>query len=721
MNRSFSVPCAFLLTAGLCLSGMCLEVPNDKPALSAASVDQLFDRLQAPNTDDVFETVGRLAKMGRTDGGAIASRLEEKLTASKEERTRLACARGLCQLSKTEKATPALADLVEHSASTEIRKLAGNSIALAITLHGNELLKNALTAALKNERDDMAKISLARSHMRFTKSDEGRDVLKTLLTTSPDSSVRDEAALVLAENGQLSIPEVRTRLFSLFAEPTERGERALNLLKRSDANAKPAPNDPAYAKGLALMQELVVQIRAAYPDEKKIDYTKLFQNAAKGMVKGLDPFSQYMEPSDVKHLQESLHQDYAGIGAFVGMRDNAFIITSPIFKSPAYEAGLRALDVVVEIDGIKVASILETGGMNSVIDKLKGKPGSTVILKYKRRGFGKPIDVSIIRQEIKTQSVFATMFPGEIAYIRLIKFGERSADEMRAAVNEYVKKQNAKGLVFDLRDNGGGLLKAGVEIADLFLSEKKLIVYSEGRKEFAPRKDFFSTGGPEDETLPMVVLVNGGTASASEIVSGALQDHKRAPLIGEKTFGKGSVQQILDVHATSNETKLRLTIAKYYLPSGRSIHETGIEPDIAAKPREGNGWIMETMAELRRSNACEDFVRNSWEANKELFCKLAQFDGRDCNAWPGFEAFYTGLKTTAPRDDIRAEIRYIARHLAQEWKKSEFTADLEEDKILQRGVFELLKKCAIDPSAFPEYKDLPQMFKSVEDVKKDEK
>jgi carboxyl-terminal processing protease len=448
-----------------------------------------------------------------------------------------------------------------------------------------------------------------------------------------------------------------------------------------------------------------------YPDESKIDYEKLFQSAARGMVRGLDPFSQYLDATEVKTLQESLHQDYAGIGAYVGVRDNTFIVTSPIFKSPAYEAGLRALDVIQEVDGIKVSKLLDKGGMNEVINKLKGKVGSVVTIKYLRRGYGKPVEVAITRRDIKVDSVFATMLPGDIAYIRLIRFGERSTEEMRTAVRELVKKQNAKALIFDLRDNGGGLLKAGVDISDLFLGGHKLIVYSEGRKEFAPRKEYFSTGGLEDEALPMITLVNGGTASASEIVAGALQDHKRSLLVGEKTFGKGSVQQILDVRATANDTRLRLTIAKYYLPSGRSIHDKGIEPDIAAKQKDSNGWILESLAELRKKNVFEDQIRKTWDTNKDLYSKLALFDCKDCNVWPGFDDFYKALNTIAPKNEIRAELRYVARQLAQEYRKSEFAADIEEDTVLQRGIFEALKKIGADPAAFQEYKDYPVQFK----------
>ncbi len=487
-------------------------------------------------------------------------------------------------------------------------------------------------------------------------------------------------------------------------EPTERGERALNLLKRAEPAIKPAPPIPPSPKASTFIQELVTSIRAKYVDETKIDYDKLFQNAAKGMVRGLDPFSQYLEPTELKNLEESLRQGYAGIGAYVAVRDNQFIITSPIFKSPAYEAGLRALDVIQEVDGQKVSALLDKGGQNAVIDKLKGEPGSEVKIKYRRRGFGKSLEVAIVRQEIKAESVFATMLPGDIAYIRLTRLGEKSTHEMKAAMNEYVKKQNAKGLVFDLRDNPGGLLRVYVDIADLFALGfyNKLVVYSEGREKTSPRAGFLFHGRPgRRKTSDGHARQRRHRVGLSEIVSGALQDHKRAPLVGEKTYGKGSVQQILNVDTTNNETRLRLTIAKYYLPSGRSIHEKGIDPDVIAKPRDLNGWILESLAELRRKNVFEDIVRNSWEANKDLYLKLAQFDNRDCSAWPGFEAFYAGLNTTAPRDDIRAELRYVARHLAQDYRKSEFAADLEEDTVLQRGVFELLKKTGLDAAAFP--------------------
>src|SRR5262249_53345579 len=161
-----------------------------------------------------------------------------------------------------------------------------------------------------------------------------------------------------------SMPGVRERVVSLFTEPNERGERAYNILKHAETVARAAATDPALTKGLDLMRELTKEIRAKYADDKKIEYDKLFSAAAKGMVKSLDPFSSYLEPSEVKNLQESLHQDYAGIGAYVGQRDGMFIITSPIFKSPAYEAGLRALDVILEIDGEKVAPMLEKGGLN---------------------------------------------------------------------------------------------------------------------------------------------------------------------------------------------------------------------------------------------------------------------------------------------------------------------------------------------------------------------
>jgi C-terminal peptidase prc len=409
-----------------------------------------------------------------------------------------------------------------------------------------------------------------------------------------------------------------------------------------------------------------------------------------------------------------LRQDYGGIGAYVGLRPQGFVILQPIYNGPAYRAGLRSLDTILEVDGQKATEVIARDGLSRVITKLKGKPGSTVRVKFFRRGFSKPVETDITRERVRVESALWARLPGELGYVRLTRFGERTPSELDRALDELVKKGRAKGLVLDLRDDPGGLLKSAVETADRFLSAGKLIVYSAGRPEFAPRKDFTAGGGPEDEALPMVVLVNAGTASGSEIVAGALQAQKRALLVGEKTFGKGSVQQIMPLRATSGETHLRLTVAKYFLPDGRCIHEQGVEPDVAAGPAEQDEFVLRALAALRRKHVFEDYVRANWAAHKDTFMELAESDGGSAAAYPGLVGLHEGLgKTGLSLDDVRVEVRQVARKLAQDELRREFACDLEGDEVLQRGILELLRKLNVQPASIAQYKDYPERFKDV--------
>jgi hypothetical protein len=213
-----------------------------------------------------------------------------------------------------------------------------------------------------------------------------------------------------------------------------------------------------------------------------------------------------------------------------------------------------------------------------------------------------------------------------------------------------------------------------------------------------------------------VVLVGVGSASASEIVAGALQDHKRATLVGEKTFGKGSVQQLIPLRATDRQTQLRLTIAKYYLPSGRCIHEKGVDVDVEAKQPDVYGWVAEAITELRKQSVFEDYARNTWEANKDLYARLAVNDDGTCENWPGFEDFYKRLNTRVERNDVRAELRVAVRRRVQDEQKKEMVYDLEEDVVLQRGILEALKKLNTEPETIAEYRTLPAKFKKKDDA-----
>ena len=676
--------------------------------------DQLLKQIESEKAGDLWDEVNRLVRLGRNHGALVTDKLESRLLFN-DQKVQLACARALCQLNCTQRAGPLLAKLLQNSESVEIRQLAANAIGLTTPLYGDEATGNALLAALQTEKDDLTRISIARGLWRVTARNDGKDALLKIMAESADASARDEAALVLAENGFLHLNEVRLRLLNLYSEPTAHGERAFNLLRRSaeeDSNRSAGINDPdpKEVQGEQLMRELVQEIKHAYPDPSKCNADKLFEDAAKGMVAGLDPFSQYMDRDEVVSTQEMLQQDYGGIGAYVGFRNNAFIVTSPIYGSPADKAGLRALDIIQEVDGHKTNEMADKGGVNGVILRLKGKPGTAVKIKYYRRGFYKPMEVDIVRENIRVESVLSALLPGQIGYIRLTRFGERSSEEVQAALDVLLKDQKAKAIIFDLRDNPGGLLNAGVEIAGKFLDANKLIVYSQGNQNFAPYRSYMSKGSPENESFPLVLLVGAGSASASEIVSGAMQDLKRAVLVGEKTFGKGSVQQIMPVHATDKQTELRLTIAKYYLPSGRCIHEKGVDVDVEAKQPELHGWVVEQLADLRRQNVFEDYIRKTWDTNHALYLKLAINDEHKTQSWPGFDDYYKSLNTRIDPDDIRAELRASVRRRVQDEQKHEFVFDLEEDVVLQRGILEVLKPLHVEATTVAEYKGLPEKF-----------
>ncbi|MCZ7645796.1 MAG: S41 family peptidase [Planctomycetota bacterium] len=699
----------------------------DEPPANLAPIRQLaqliLETVHGSSLQEVWEPVGRLVRLGRLPDSPVVDLLTAKL-ADEDEKMRLAAARALSQLDQADRAAPVLTALLA-SKDPEIRLYAGNAIGLTPKFYGEKGVVEPMLAALEQEEEPKTKVALARSLWRISGRAEPKAELAKLMRASREKATRDEAALALAELGLLVpkddwdgkpeeelLREVHERIEELRDEPTERGLRADALYQAIDEDA-PAMTHPQMQDGVRLLREVLGYIQKAYPDEAKgNDLDQLFEQASKGLVATLDPFSQYLDREEVQATQEMLRQDYGGIGAYVGVRDNKFTIISPIYGSPADRAGLRSMDYILEVDGHPTTEMMDNGGMNKIIARLKGEPGSPVKLKYFRQGFMKPIEVTLIRDSIKVQSVYYGMLPGKIGYVRLTRFGERSTDEMKSALQDLMEKQKARGLVFDLRDNPGGLLRTGVEIADRFLAGGKLIVYSQGREEFAPYKPFYSHGGETHEGFPMACLVNNGSASASEIVAGCLKHYKRAVLVGEKTYGKGSVQQIIPLRATKRETQLRLTIAKYYLPDGHCIHEKGILPDLVQEAREYDDWTWRQIYELRNKGTFEDYVRKHWDANKATFLLLAEWDGRDAAKLPEFDGFYEGLKEfRIAQDDVRAELRRVIRRMAQDELKQEFAFDLQEDQVLQRGVYELLKKLEVDTKQFVQYRDFPEKFK----------
>jgi carboxyl-terminal processing protease len=304
-----------------------------------------------------------------------------------------------------------------------------------------------------------------------------------------------------------------------------------------------------------------------------VDDKELIEYAIRGMLSGLDPHSAYLDAEQFTELQVGTTGQFGGLGIEVGMEDGFVKVIAPIDDTPAQRAGVQAGDLVIRLDDTPVKGMT----LNEAVKIMRGKPGTKIVLTIVREGLDKPIEISITRDIIKVKSVKSRILEPGYAYLRISQFQSKTSDYLVDAVEE-LKKENdgpLTGLVLDLRNNPGGVLNGAVAVSDAFLT-KGMIVYTEGRIEDS-RLRFNAT--PDDilDGAPMVVLVNQGSASASEIVAGALQDHKRAIIMGSQTFGKGSVQTILPL---SSDSALKLTTARYYTPSGRSIQAEGIKPDI---------------------------------------------------------------------------------------------------------------------------------------------
>jgi len=304
-----------------------------------------------------------------------------------------------------------------------------------------------------------------------------------------------------------------------------------------------------------------------------VDDKELIENAIRGMLSGLDPHSAYLDAEEFTELQVGTTGQFGGLGIEVGMEDGFVKVIAPIDDTPAERAGVQAGDLIIRLDDTPVKGM----SLNDAVKIMRGKPGSAIELTIVREGLDKPIKINITRDIIKVKSVRARMLDPGYGYLRISQFQSKTADYMVDAIDDLIKENKGplKGLILDLRNNPGGVLNGAVAVSDAFLT-KGMIVYTEGRIADS-RLRFNATPDDIIDGAPLVVLVNQGSASASEIVAGALQDHKRAIIVGAKTFGKGSVQTILPL---SSDSALKLTTARYYTPSGRSIQAEGITPDI---------------------------------------------------------------------------------------------------------------------------------------------
>ncbi len=357
-------------------------------------------------------------------------------------------------------------------------------------------------------------------------------------------------------------------------------------------------------EALTKFAKVIGIVEKYYVDEENI--TDLIDKSLKGLMSNLDAHSAYLAASDFENLKVQTDGEFGGLGVTVGMRDGALTVIAPLEGTPADKAGLKSNDIILKINDKSTLNM----SIDEAVSIMRGKVGTPIDLTIVRKGESKPLQIHIIRGIIKIDSVYAKKIGSDILYIRITSFDKKVVREVTKAL-----KQNswAKGIILDLRNNPGGLLDQAVGVVDLFVDEG-VIVSQKGRYK-KDNKTYNASSVNTLTKMPMVVLVNGGSASASEIVSGALQDHKRAVLVGEKTFGKGSVQVILPI---ADKEAIKLTIARYYLPSGRTIQAVGVTPDIKVLP-----------GELKVEE--DSFMLKEADLKKHLKKELAKVDGKKIN------------------------------------------------------------------------------------------
>jgi carboxyl-terminal processing protease len=344
---------------------------------------------------------------------------------------------------------------------------------------------------------------------------------------------------------------------------------------------------PLPVEELRAFTEVFGRIKSDYVEP--VQDKKLITEAINGMLTGLDPHSAYLDADAFKELQIGTQGEFGGLGIEVSMEDGFVKVISPIEDTPAFRAGIKTGDLIIKLDDTAVKGL----SLTDAIKRMRGKPNTPITLTVLRKGETKPLVFTLVRAVIKIQSVKSKLLEPGYAYIRITQFQEQTGENLTKAIDKLFKESTVpmKGLVLDLRNDPGGLLNGAVAVSAAFLPANSLVVYTDGRTEDAKMKlkaspefylrdtknDYLKRLPPEIKTVPMITLVNGGSASASEIVAGALQDHKRSVVMGTQTFGKGSVQTILPL---GNNTAIKLTTARYYTPNGQSIQAKGITPDI---------------------------------------------------------------------------------------------------------------------------------------------
>jgi len=626
----------------------------------------------------------------------------------------------------------------------------------------DELVQACLDAAQDASRSPAYRLSFAKAAyvQGQGRADKGaaRDVMRDFLR-SDDGELRAQGALALASAGAAPIEDQLERELEALAEvPDERGELAASYLERERLrehferkmkDLRRSYEQDEVPNNLVEFDAVLEMIEREHLEGSRVTRDELVEAAMDGMLRWMDPHSSFMSSEVYAKFFQDLEAEYSGIGAYVNEDpDNGlFTIIRPIYSGPAYHAGLKTDDKIVRIDDWPTLG----QPTDDIIKRLKGKPGTTVKLYVWRRGMDaelidRPTEdmiVEVERASIDIPSGTSQLLPGGVGLVELDDFSKKAMRDVKRDIQD-MQANGMRALVLDLRANSGGLLTQAVDVAELFLPHDSLVVSTQGRDR--PLEQLSTHDDPVvPADMPVAILTGRFTASAAEIVSGALQDHHRAQLVGKRTFGKGSVQQLMpllrdkleepwsdengngywdpwepfqdrDGDATLDYApRVKLTIAKYLLPSGRSIHreldednsiisEGGVEPDYSVDAEAIERWEYEALRDLDKDGGVMRYVDEHWDDNHELFTHLAVNDGKDPSLYPDFEAFYAGLGTPLDKNAVRRALRAEIRRRVQDDRGAAFPrGDFVEDVQLQKAIQVVLEELGEEPQNVTEF------------------
>ncbi|HIA38563.1 MAG TPA: S41 family peptidase [Planctomycetes bacterium] len=572
-------------------------------------------------------------------------------------------------------------------------------------------------------------------------------ILALARSSSPISA--DEVLLLekVAQGINQHATHARTLLVGIAQE--QRFQEKIDTLGQL-YQSQPTANSDAPADSLDALEELLFRIERQHMEGENYSREELIGAAADGMLRFLDPHSAYFSGEEFRDFMFGMTQEYGGIGAYVNTVDGFFSITRPIYSGPAYGAGLLSEDRIIAVDGWDTIDQPN----DEIIKRLKGPPGTTVNLEVVRRGWAEPHFFNISRERIKIPVVQSDILPGGIVYIELISFSSDVAERLFNVIADAKEQGPVNGVVLDMRNNPGGYLNEAVSICDLFLPQDKLVVTTKSRtgrdREYRTSARAFIPA-----EVPLTILINKYSASASEIVSGALSIHGRATTIGERTFGKGSVQNIFEMNTSSDESfvdtknrgrkngtyddwedfvdannnekydygdRVKLTIAYYYLPDGSTIHtlrdhegkvtrQGGVAPDIEESFDEVPYIEAREMSHLLDEELIQNYAKLLFEDYRAQAVTLAMNDHHDITSYPEWDSFYTSLDTELDGQSIRRWVRRYLRARVSDargevFPGNGFIGDYVEDPVLRRAIKHLLDSTNVDYKDMSEYADL---------------